>query len=1086
MTHLDTMLDAETQSQLVALGLDVTDVAFKLANTLPNIISVPLNMNESRTVLAARVTDIVGAMENAAMPTLPEDREAWLAGRGTAPTAPGHGPSGAVGSSGTGLALVPPEVPTLPESTVSRPDLISALKKRVLNPEVSASPSLPMAGLLPAPSTSSPSVTTVTAPAKQQKGSGGFLAGLRGNATAAAGMGGVGKTMIAATLARDEEVRAAFDRICWVSVGQEPDTKTLQQTLYRQLVNERLSASAAEDELVALGALKEAAKPLKTLLILDDVWVTSHATALNFVDDSDARSAVVVTTRIRSLIDGVAEVSCGTLSKEASLELLLRTGGCEALLDDPPAAALEAVELCGRLPLALGIAGGIIEELADSWQTDLTPLLKDEFGEESVEERVVTASLRAVPSEVRAAVESMFQLHAIFAEDTVVPAVVIDVVAPLAQAAGSGAKASSSGAQQKRHVRRCLQQLLKGNIMRGSVESGVSVHDLVRDCMIRRAEAAREGGLRATQREVLPLLLAAFDASGPAAEYVAAALHWHVQQARQPEIDLHKDALLMRVLTHESSTIRKQGAIGLGVDELQDAAQACEAGGAHLEAAQLLWATQALRGNASGAVLRQAFTSLQKAGDSNAEMLELRVLSGLIFATDGAPAVGTAEHKQFFERIKELASRPELAGSDAMEANYALGNFEFFSAFAIEGIGGRPGPMTIEMLQDAHRNYSNMATLYLSAAAAAPSTELAVANRACLMLACFADPRQHTLPQFDLCYPGGDGKSVDVRPVLRESIELYSFETFHPPAKQLGICADHFMSGLGATGLLLFYGDLAVARAGFAKCVAAHGQVLRLARQGKASAPGYAYELVTSILFLVPGLMALGDASLLRTFMSQSLAGAFFEMEAVKATFDAFVSTWTWMTEEGHVHSTTGTYELCVRGLAALVEEGTNASRDDALREWLPSTTELLRITEYECAWLGHTLGANHPALLCARLHGERLGNWEAAVEVAEGVLRIEAFNPVLRTEACRLLGKAHAARGQLEAACAAAERAAAEAAKARYVWLEMRSYRDLLQWSEKGAAANAAKARLDQVLAKLSTSDKEIEALLGDGAQSV
>ena len=31
----------------------------------------------------------------------------------------------------------------------------------------------------------------------------------------------------------------------------------------------------------------------------------------------------------------------GMLSKEASLELLLRTGGCEDLLDDPPAAALE-------------------------------------------------------------------------------------------------------------------------------------------------------------------------------------------------------------------------------------------------------------------------------------------------------------------------------------------------------------------------------------------------------------------------------------------------------------------------------------------------------------------------------------------------------------------------------------------------------------------------------------------------------------------------------------------------------------------------------------------------------------------------
>ena len=33
-------------------------------------------------------------------------------------------------------------------------------------------------------------------------------------------------------------------------------------------------------------------------------------------------------------------------------------------------------------------------------------------------------------------------------------------------------------------------------------------------------------------------------------------------------------------------------------------------------------------------------------------------------------------------------------------------------------------------------------------------------------------------------------------------------------------------------------------------------------------------------------------------------------------------------------------------------------------------------------------------------LRGERLGEWEAVVEVAKGVLDIEQFNPMLRTEA--------------------------------------------------------------------------------------
>ena len=223
--------------------------------------------------------------------------------------------------------------------------------------------------------------------------------------------------MTAVALVRDEEVRSKFSCICWVSVGQEPDTPALQNALHIQLRNQQMSDSAKADERIALGELRDAAKDLSVLLVLDDVWVASHATPLNFIDDSAAHSALVVTTRIRSLLDGVAEVQCGVLSKEASLELLLRAGGCEHLIDAPAPAALEAIELCGRLPLALGIAGGIIKEIADAWQDELLPLLKDEFEEASIEERVVVASLRVVPKAMRGGVEGLFSLFALFAEE---------------------------------------------------------------------------------------------------------------------------------------------------------------------------------------------------------------------------------------------------------------------------------------------------------------------------------------------------------------------------------------------------------------------------------------------------------------------------------------------------------------------------------------------------------------------------------------------------------------------------------------------------------------------------------------------
>ena len=89
---------------------------------------------------------------------------------------------------------------------------------------------------------------------------------------------------------------------------------------------------------------------LKVLLVLDDCWEEKHAKLLNCVD-ADAGSACVITTRIRNLGDG--EISCGLLSEEESLSLLLTSAGLDHLVDNPPAAAREAVECCGRLALAL-------------------------------------------------------------------------------------------------------------------------------------------------------------------------------------------------------------------------------------------------------------------------------------------------------------------------------------------------------------------------------------------------------------------------------------------------------------------------------------------------------------------------------------------------------------------------------------------------------------------------------------------------------------------------------------------------------------------------------------------------------------
>ena len=94
------------------------------------------------------------------------------------------------------------------------------------------------------------------------------------------------------------------------------------------------------------------------------------------------------------------------------------------------------------------------------------------------------------------------------------------------------------------------------------------------------------------------------------------------------------DALLMKVLTHESATIRKQGAVGIGVEVLQGAAEECDAAGEHLQAAELMFAAVAVRGTAGGAEARRAWASLRQLeeagqGSEASRALESRVANAL-------------------------------------------------------------------------------------------------------------------------------------------------------------------------------------------------------------------------------------------------------------------------------------------------------------------------------------------------------------------------------------------------------------------------------------------------------------------------
>ena len=90
-------------------------------------------------------------------------------------------------------------------------------------------------------------------------------------------------------------------------------------------------------------------------------------------------SKLLVTTRIRGLLKGCDEISLELLSQEESIYLLLRTGGVD---DDDAArnAAAKVADLCGYLPLFVGICGGVISDYEGdcSWQAELVELLQED------------------------------------------------------------------------------------------------------------------------------------------------------------------------------------------------------------------------------------------------------------------------------------------------------------------------------------------------------------------------------------------------------------------------------------------------------------------------------------------------------------------------------------------------------------------------------------------------------------------------------------------------------------------------------------------------------------------------------------
>ena len=173
------------------------------------------------------------------------------------------------------------------------------------------------------------------------------------------GWPGVGKSTLAALLARDPELRAHFaDGVLWSSLGPEPDICSELARWARALklpdaTIERMTAPEISER------LNLALRDRRLLLVVDDVWDAEHFSAFRV---GGARCAILVTTRLASLADRIGHggevYRLGVLEPGDGLELLATI--VPSITSAHGSECRELVRELEGLPLAIHVAGKLL------------------------------------------------------------------------------------------------------------------------------------------------------------------------------------------------------------------------------------------------------------------------------------------------------------------------------------------------------------------------------------------------------------------------------------------------------------------------------------------------------------------------------------------------------------------------------------------------------------------------------------------------------------------------------------------------------------------------------------------------------
>ncbi len=244
------------------------------------------------------------------------------------------------------------------------------------------------------------------------------------------GMGGVGKSVLAAAFARDCETRRSFgDGIVWVRVGQHPGLVANLQVIGAALGDHDREYYA--DLSVAQSRLGAIMQEKTCLVVLDDVWDARHVEAV--AGALGPRCRLLMTTRDSriGIALGAQEHRLDVLNDAEALMLLADWADQQAVA--LPAEAREVVEECGNLPLALAMTGALVRGRPNRWGNALHRLrnadlakIRMQFPNYAYPDllRAIQVGVEALPANVR----PRYLEFAIFPDDTLVPQAVLEML----------------------------------------------------------------------------------------------------------------------------------------------------------------------------------------------------------------------------------------------------------------------------------------------------------------------------------------------------------------------------------------------------------------------------------------------------------------------------------------------------------------------------------------------------------------------------------------------------------------------------------------------------------------------------------